>query len=89
MGLKMVMSGGGYEMSIEMDMQVEHSINVVSGLLGHVKMWMDFDSSDYGSGSMHFLLDSAYTAVPYNWAYSLLGLGVIAAVVALAKRKRR
>ncbi|MCE7742377.1 MAG: hypothetical protein GOP50_07935 [Candidatus Heimdallarchaeota archaeon] len=87
--MSMTMSGGGTEMSSEGTSEYKTSVNIVTGLLGTVEMKMEAES-DYQSGSFHLLIDSDYAnIVPYSWAFSFLGITVIAAVVALAKRKRK
>ncbi|MHA1199888.1 MAG: hypothetical protein ACTSQF_11220 [Candidatus Heimdallarchaeaceae archaeon] len=80
-------SGGGYDESMEMEISQEMTINTVTGLLGKIEVDANFDMG-YMTGSVHLIIDSGYAATPYEWAFSFLGLTVIAAVVGLAKRKR-
>ncbi len=79
--------GGGTSQTMEMEAEQEMTINTVTGLMGKVEMKMDANTP-YGAGSIHLLIDSGYAATPYEWAFSFLGLTVIAAVVGLARRKR-
>ncbi|MHA1199842.1 MAG: hypothetical protein ACTSQF_10990, partial [Candidatus Heimdallarchaeaceae archaeon] len=79
--------GGGYDDHILETVEYEMTINTVTGLLGVSVLDIEVDSS-YGSGALHMKIDSGYANTPYEWAFSFLGLTVIAAVVGLAKRKR-
>ncbi len=86
--ITMTMSGGGTEISTEGTSEYITSVNTVTGLLGKIEMKMEAEN-EYASGTFHILIDSGYANIaPYSWAYSFLGLSVIAAVVALVKRKR-
>jgi hypothetical protein len=80
-------SGGGYDVEMEMVMEQTITINTLTGLLGIVEMKMDADTP-YGSGTVHLLINSGYAKTPFSWAFSFLGLTVIAAVVGITKRKR-
>ncbi len=89
MSVDMTMSDGATELTSAGSMEFEQTINTKTGLLGKSELTMEIES-DYITGSFHILIDSGYANIaPYSWAYSFLGLSVIAAVVALAKRKRR
>ncbi len=78
---------GGNDYSYGEGMRIESTLNIRTGLLG--KMEMYFRSDSFGIESeLHMLIDSGYAETPYSWAYSFLGLTVIAAVVGLVKRKR-
>ncbi len=79
--------GNGHDESGYREMMTETTINIRTGLVGKVEILADIDMS-YGVGKAHLLIDSDYAKTPYEWAYSFLGITVIAAVVALAKRKR-
>ncbi len=72
--------------------ELEMSVNTENGLLGHSKTYIEIDMTMYGSeavGTLDFQLTSKYTGIPFNWAFSFLGITVIAAVIALAKRKKK
>ncbi|MHA1199889.1 MAG: hypothetical protein ACTSQF_11225 [Candidatus Heimdallarchaeaceae archaeon] len=79
--------GVGYDITQEVTIEAETTINTVTGLLGKSEVKVESDS-EYMTGTMHIIIDSGYAATPYEWAFSFLGLTVIAAVVGLAKRKR-
>lgn len=80
-------SGGGYEETMELVITETVTVNTLTGLLGTIDMEMKADSSSY-SGSVHLRISSGYAKTPYNWAFSFLGLTIIAAVAGLARKKR-
>ncbi len=80
-------TGGYTELTSEIEVIGEATINTQTGLFGYLELSVEA-TTDYMSGSVHIKIDSPYGNAPYNWAYSFLGITVIAAVVALAKRKR-
>ena len=87
----MSIKGGGYDLSQYMEMEITTTVNINTGLVGKIEYMMGMDLTIYTAsvaGTMHLLIDSGYANTPYNWAYSFLGITVIAAVVGLVKRRR-
>ncbi len=80
--------GNGYDESWYWKWMIETTINIRTGLVGKAEILYDLDEYDR-KGKLHLLIDSDYAKTPYEWAYSFLGITVIAAVVALVKRKRK
>ncbi len=70
---------------------IETTTNIRTGLLGKMDVLTDIYSAHTGStvdGKMHILVDSGYAKTPYDWAFSFLGLTIIAVVVGISKRRR-
>ncbi len=82
---------GSTQISQYQKVKIDSTVNIITGLLGKIEFLIEVDadiSTTTITGKMHFVLDSGYASTPYSWAFSFLGLTVIAAVVGLAKRKR-
>ncbi len=86
--------GNGYEESMSMEMRIETTTNIRTGLLGRMEVLIDYDMATSYSGKIHFIIDSPYagdgrTIVPYTWSFSLLGLSAMAIALVIVKRKRK
>ncbi|MCE7742378.1 MAG: hypothetical protein GOP50_07940 [Candidatus Heimdallarchaeota archaeon] len=79
--------GGGYDYTVKQEMRIESTLNIRTGLYGKMELYANFDYAG-NVGILHMLIDSGYAKTPYEWAFSFLGLTVIASVVGLIKRKR-
>jgi hypothetical protein len=87
----MSMIGGGYDVSQYINILMETTININTGLIGKIEYMADVNlgiSTSTIDGKMHLLIDSGYAKTPYSWAFSFLGLTIVAAVVGLIRRKR-
>ncbi|MCE7747744.1 MAG: hypothetical protein GPJ51_05065 [Candidatus Heimdallarchaeota archaeon] len=92
--------GGGYDFYMETEMRVQTSINVKTGLLGMVEVYMNIEvpaayTYYMSTGSIHMIINSDYAStdgdgrtVPFAWGFSLLGVSTLAVLVVLVKRKR-
>ncbi len=88
----MSLKGGGYDIEQHIEIRVETTININTGLIGKTEYMVDvslgMSTTSTIAGTMHILIDSGYANTPFSWAFSFLGLIVFAAVVGLVKRKR-
>lgn len=79
-----------------LEVTIESSLNIKTGLLKENKLWLDYEFFERESevvnedekGYFHFLLEQKGSGAPYNWSYSVLGLSFIALVVVLRRRKK-
>ncbi|MHA1199844.1 MAG: hypothetical protein ACTSQF_11000 [Candidatus Heimdallarchaeaceae archaeon] len=94
--------GGGYDESMEQEIRVQASTDINTGLMGTLEVYINIDmpTSTYysymSSGSIHMIIDSDYApidgfgrTVPFEWAFSLLGISTLAVIVVLVKRKKQ
>ena len=83
--------GGTYDLSYIEEMKIQTSLNIRTGLVGSLEFLYNVDTP-YETGKFHLIIDSDYASggrtVPFNWAFSLLGISSLAIVAVFIKRKR-
>ncbi|MCE7742374.1 MAG: hypothetical protein GOP50_07920 [Candidatus Heimdallarchaeota archaeon] len=86
--------GGGYDETMSMEVRMQASTSISTGLMGMMEVYIIYDVPSYYEGSLHLIIDSDYApidgnrTVPFEWAFSLLGISTLAVLVVFVKRKR-